>query len=73
MSMTFEQVVETAKRFPVQQQEMLADLIRGWLLDARRKEIAHDAKKSLADFRCGQFAAQSAESVIAELRALSVD
>ncbi len=67
MAMTFEQVVETAKQFPPEQQEMLIDLIRGWRIQARRREIAHDAQESLAAFHNGQFEPQSAQAVIAEL------
>jgi hypothetical protein len=67
MRLTFEQVVETARQFPAEQQEMLVDLIRGWRIEARRREIAHDAQESLAAFRSGQFEPQSAQAVIAEL------
>jgi hypothetical protein len=30
MAMTFEQIVETIKQFPAEQQEMLVDLIQSW-------------------------------------------
>ncbi|XOF33152.1 MAG: hypothetical protein ACL93V_14225 [Candidatus Electrothrix sp. YB6] len=73
MSMTFEQVVEIARKFPIEQQEMLVDLIRSWHIEARRQEIARDTGKSLADFRAGQFEARSAQSVIAELQDSSSD
>ena len=71
MAMTFEQVVETIRQFPAEQQEMLIDLIRGWRIETRRREIARDAQESLAAFRSGQLEPQSAQSVIAELRQLS--
>jgi hypothetical protein len=66
--MTFEQVVEMVRQFPTEQQEMLIDLILGWRTEARRREIARDAQESLAAFRKGQLAPQSAQAVIAELR-----
>lgn len=68
MAITFEQVVETVRQFPIEQQEMLIDLIRGWSIEARRIEIARDAQESLAAFRSGQIEPQSAQVVIAELR-----
>jgi len=68
MAMTFEQVVETIRQFPAEQQEILIDLIRGWRTETRRREIAHDAQKSLAAFRSGQLKPQSAQAVITELR-----
>ena len=71
MAMTFEQVVETIRQFPAEQQEMLIDLIRGWRTETRRREIARDAQESLAAFRSGQLESQSAQAVIAELGQLS--
>lgn len=71
MAMTFEQVVETIRQFPAEQQEILIDLIRGWRTETRRFEIARDAQESLAAFRSGQLEPQSAQVVITELRQLS--
>jgi len=68
MNLTFEQVVETIRQFPAEQQEILVDLIRGWRIETRRCEIAHDAQESLAAFRNGQLKPQSAQAVITELR-----
>jgi hypothetical protein len=55
--MAFEDVVETGKQFPPEQQEMLIDLLRGWRIQARRMEIAEDARESVAashNGRCAQ-------------------
>jgi hypothetical protein len=68
MAMTFEQVIEMIRQFPDEQQEMLVDLIRGWRTETRRREIARDARESLAAFRNGQLEPQSAQAVITELR-----
>lgn len=68
MTITFEQVVETAKQFPAEQQEMLIGLMRAWRTEAQRREIARDAQESLAAFRSGQLEPQSAQTVITELR-----
>jgi hypothetical protein len=68
MAMTFEQVIEMIRQFPDEQQEMLVDLIRGWRTETRRREIARDARESLAAFRSGQLKPQSAQAVITELR-----
>mgnify|MGYP001614457674 FL=1 len=68
MAMTFEQVVETIKQFPAEQQEMLIDLIRSWRIESQRREIARDAQESLAAFRSGQLEPQSVQAVISELR-----
>ncbi len=68
MTVTFEQVVEMVRQFPTEQQEMLADLIRRWHIETRRREIARDAQESLATFRSGQLKPQSAQAVIKELQ-----
>lgn len=68
MTITFEQVVEMVKEFPAEQQNLLADLMRGWRIDARRREIARDAQESLAAFHQGQLKPQSAAEVIHELQ-----
>ncbi len=39
MAMTFEQMVESVRQFPAEQQEMLIDLMRGWRIEARRREM----------------------------------
>lgn len=68
MTATFEQVVEMVRQFPAEQQEMLADLIRSWHIETRRREIARDAQESLVAFRSGQLESQSAQAVIKELQ-----
>ncbi len=67
MSITFEQVVETVRQFPEEQREILVDLIRGWRIDTRRREIARDARESLASCHAGEFKSQSAREAISEL------
>ncbi len=71
MALTFEQVVETIRQFPAEQQEMLIDLMQNWRIESRRREMARDAQESLAAFRSGQLKPQSAQAVITELRQLS--
>ena len=71
MALTFEQVVETIRQFPAEQQEMLIDLMQNWRIESRRREMARDAQESLAAFHSGQLKPQSAQAVITELRQLS--
>ena len=72
MSLTFEQVVETIRQFPAEQQEMLIELMQNWRIENRRREMARNAQESLAVFRSGQLKPQSAQAVITELRQLLV-
>lgn len=71
MAMTFEQVVETIRQFPDEQQEMLIDLIHSWRIESKRREMAHDAQESLSAFRSGQIKPQSALNLLAHLDELT--
>ena len=72
MIIGFEQLVDTVRTLPDEQQVMLQELITKWQIEARRIDIAHDAQESLAAFRAGQLTSQPAQTIIAELqRALS--
>jgi hypothetical protein len=48
--------------------KVLSDLMRRWEIEAVRREIAEEAKKSLEMFRQGNLQPQSAQEVIKELR-----
>ena len=62
-----DQAIDTALQLSPEQQEMLVDIWRSRHIEARREEIAADARKSIAAFRKGKLKAQSAEIAIAEL------
>ena len=64
---TLDQAVDIASQLPPDQQDMLVDILRKRRTEARRQEIAADARKSIAAFRKGKFKAQSAEEAIEEL------
>jgi hypothetical protein len=65
---TLDQVIDTVMQLPLEQQEMLVEIIRRRHVEKRRREIALDAEKSIAAFRAGILRPQSLESIIAELR-----
>lgn len=65
---TLDQVLETALQLPYEQQEMLIAILQNRHRESRRREIATDAKKTLADFHAGKFQQQPAEDIILTLR-----
>lgn len=65
---TLNQVLETAMQLPLEQQEMLIEILRNRHIEQHREEIARDAKKSLQLFREGKLKPQPVEDIIAELR-----
>jgi len=64
---TLEEALNTVSQLPPEQQAILVEIIQKRLTEDRRKEIAIDAKASIAAFHEGSYKPQSAESVIAEL------
>lgn len=58
------QAIETVAQLPLQQQEMLLDILRHRLNEARREDIAEAARQAQADFHKGQLTARSADTVI---------
>lgn len=67
MPITLDQAIDTVMELPVDEREMLVDILHSRAIAERRREIAEHAKTTLADFRAGLFRAQSADEVIAEL------
>jgi hypothetical protein len=65
---TLNQVLETAMQLPLDQQEMLIEILQHRHIEQRREEIARDAKESLQLFREGKLKPQPVEEIIAELR-----
>jgi len=67
-TVTLDQAIDTAMQLPPAQQDMLLEILHSRRIEARRLQIANDARDSIAAYRTGQLKTQSAETVIAELR-----
>ncbi|MBF0378614.1 MAG: hypothetical protein HQK72_14220 [Desulfamplus sp.] len=65
---TLDYAINTIEQLPITDQEILIDIVYHRLTEKRRKEIAEDAKKSIADFHAGKLKTQSVEDIILELR-----
>ena len=65
---TLEQALNTVNQLPLEQQEMLIEIVNNRLIETRRKEIAQNAKESIEAFHQGTISPQPVEQVIAELR-----
>ena len=66
--MTLDKVLDEAMDLPLEQQEMLVQILQRRIIERRRDEIATDAATSLAQFRAGKLKVQTASEAIAELR-----
>ena len=54
MSTTFAEIVEDVKQLSPAEQEALHDLIRKFLIEARRSEIRENADASMKDYHDGK-------------------
>jgi hypothetical protein len=67
---TLDQVLDKAMQLPLDQQEMLLEILKRRQSERNRHEIANDARASIAEFRAGYTTTQSADEVIADLHKL---
>jgi len=64
---TLDQALDMAMQLPLEQQEILLDILKRRQSERNRHEIAEDAQTSLAEFRAGRLVIQSADEAIDEL------
>jgi hypothetical protein len=69
VSLTLDRVLTEAEALPADEQEMLEGLLRQRRIEAWRLETAAEASKTAKAFHAGKLKGQSAENVIARLRA----
>lgn len=68
---TLDQAIDMVRQLPVEQQEILIDIFYHRHIEERRREIAVDAKKSIADFHAGKLQPKSVHEILSELRMTS--
>jgi homoserine kinase len=64
---TLEDVLELANQLTNEQQEMLSEIVKKRLHEARRKQIIQDCHEALTEFKAGGLKAMTAQEAIAEL------
>lgn len=63
----FEEVLEVVETLPLDDQELLVDLVRQRVADKRRAEIAHNIAETRAEYEAGQARRGSVADLMAEL------
>jgi CHASE3 domain sensor protein len=66
---TLDRVLTEAASLPAEEQEMLESLLRQRRIETWRQETAAEARRAIKAFRSGKLKSQSAENLIAGLRA----
>ncbi|MCK5507754.1 MAG: hypothetical protein KAI50_04445 [Desulfobacterales bacterium] len=64
---TLDKTLDIAMQLPLEQQEMLLEIIGKRRIEVNRREMAKDAEASITAFRAGKLKSQLADEVIAEL------
>ncbi len=65
---TLDQALDTVMQLPIDQQEVLLDIVRKQHIEHRREEIATGAREAIAAFHAGKLQPQPLEEIISELR-----
>lgn len=65
---TLDQVLESIEMLPIEDQEMLVELIHRRLVERRRDEISENITQAKKDYETGRVFRGSAEEVITELK-----
>ena len=66
---TLEEAILTVNQLSIEQRKMLLEIIKNQMIEARRDEIAQDAKEAIAAFHRGELKPQPIEDIISELQA----
>ena len=65
---TFEQILEQVSKLPIDQQELLIEIIKLRTADERRKVLAQDSLEALEEFRKGNLKTLTATETMIEIR-----
>ncbi|AVH72314.1 hypothetical protein [Nostoc sp. 'Lobaria pulmonaria (5183) cyanobiont'] len=63
-----DRVLDAAMELPLEQQEILVQILKNRIIESRRDEIASDAAVSIIEFQAGRLKIQTAAEAIEELR-----
>lgn len=66
---TLEDAISTVNQLSIEQREMLLEIVKNQMIEARQEEIAQDAKEAIAAFHRGELKPQPIEEIISELQA----
>ena len=64
---TLEEALMTVNQLSIEQREMLLEIVKNQMIEARREEIAQNAKEAIAAFHRGELKPQPLEDIISEL------
>jgi hypothetical protein len=70
---TLAEALEIVEQLPVDQQDVLVQIVRSRQIERRRDEIAQNARETMAAYRAGELKAYTTAAAIAELRSMMIE
>ena len=64
---TFDEILDTIDRLPIEQQETLVDVLQKRLIDVRRQQIAQNASEARRLYKAGQLTSGTVDDLMADL------
>ena len=64
---SFDNMLDTVSKLPVEEQLMLAEIIKKRIIEQRRKELANSVKESLEEYNGGKAKTGSLDDLIKDL------
>jgi hypothetical protein len=65
---TLEEAILTVNQLPIEQREMLLEIVKNQMIETRREEMAKNAKEAITAFHQGELKPQPLEDIISELQ-----
>ncbi|WP_425214961.1 hypothetical protein [Tumidithrix helvetica] len=67
LTITLAEAIEIVEQLPVEQQDMLVQIVLSRQIERRRDEIAQSGREAIAAYQAGELKAYTAAEAIAEL------
>lgn len=64
---SFDNMLDTVSKLPVEEQLMLAEIIKKRIIEQRRKELAASVKESIEEYKSGKAKTGSLDDLIKDL------
>ena len=65
---TFEQALDLVNELPLEQQELLIEIVKKRTIEMHRQELVKSSQEAFAEFKSDNLKVQTAEEAIADLR-----
>jgi hypothetical protein len=64
---SFQEVIESLEALPLEDQQILMEIINGWIIEQRRDELVADMDESLEAYRKGEVRIGTVDDLLSDL------